>query len=129
MLGLNRSLQPPARGRWSQCTWWPAPALGWSRSRCPCNAACRSVLRNYQTGFLTARAHLAKTSTVVDSQTNLYFIWTWEQTLPRHILCCELIQSWNFQTAIIQSFLKSKFMKKSVDIENCLASSKMQKYF
>ena len=51
------------------------------------------------------------------------------QTLPRHILCCELIQSWNFQTAIIQSFLKSKFMKKSVDIESCLTSSKMQKKF
>ena len=49
--------------------------------------------------------------------------------LPRHILCCELIQSWNFQTGIIQSFLKSKFMKKSVDIENCLASSKLPKYF
>ena len=31
--------------------------------------------------------------------------------------------------AITQSFLKSKFMKKSVDIENCLASSKLQKYF
>ena len=46
------------------------------------------------------------------------------QTLPRHILCCELIK-----TAITQSFLKSKFMKKSVDIENCLASSKLQKYF
>ena len=44
------------------------------------------------------------------------------QTLPRHILCCELIQ-----TAITQSFLKSKFMIKSVNIENCLASSKLQK--
>ena len=51
------------------------------------------------------------------------------QTLPRHILCCELLQSWNFQMAITQSFLKWKFMIKSVDIENCLASSKMQKYF
>ena len=30
--------------------------------------------------------------------------------------------------AITQSFLKSKFMKKSVDIENCNGSSKMQKY-
>ena len=29
--------------------------------------------------------------------------------------------------AITQLFLKSKFMTKSVDIENCLASSKMQK--
>ena len=31
--------------------------------------------------------------------------------------------------AITQSFLKSKFMIKSVDIENYLASSKMQKKF
>ena len=30
--------------------------------------------------------------------------------------------------AITQSFLKSKFMKKSVDIENCNGSSKIQKY-
>ena len=30
--------------------------------------------------------------------------------------------------AITQSFLKSKFMKKSVDIENCNGSAKMQKY-
>ena len=49
------------------------------------------------------------------------------QTLPRHILCCEMIQSWNFQTGITQSFLKSKFMIKSVNIENCIASSKLQK--
>ena len=49
--------------------------------------------------------------------------------LPRHILCCELLQSWNFQTAITQSFLMSKFRKKSVDIENYFASSKLQKYF
>jgi len=34
----------------------------------------------------------------------------------------------NFQTTITQSFLKSKFMTKSVDIENCNGSSKMQKY-
>ena len=37
------------------------------------------------------------------------------QTLTRHILCCELIQSQNFQMAVTESFLKSKFMKKSVN--------------
>ena len=34
----------------------------------------------------------------------------------------------NFQRTITQSFLKSTFMKNSVDIENCNGSSKMQKY-
>ena len=58
-----------------------------------------------------------------------FIIWVYGAwVLPRHILCCELLQSWNFQMAITQSFLKWKFMIKSVDIENCLASSKMQKY-
>ena len=32
-----------------------------------------------------------------------------------------------FSSTITQSFLKSKFMKKSVDIENCNGSLKMQK--
>ena len=57
----------------------------------------------------------------------IYIYGAW--MLPRHILCCELLQSWNFQTAITQSFLMSKFRKKSVDIENYFASSKLQKYF
>ena len=49
--------------------------------------------------------------------------------LPRQFLTWELIQNQNFQMSITQSFLKSKFMTKSVNIENSLASSKLQKYF
>ena len=47
--------------------------------------------------------------------------------LPRHIFISELIQTQNFQMAITQSFSKSNVMTKSVNIENCLASSKMPK--
>ena len=41
----------------------------------------------------------------------------------------KLVQSQNFQTAITQSFLKSKFMKKSADIEKDLLSLNLQKKF
>ena len=41
-----------------------------------------------------------------DTKLGVYDAWM----LPRHILCCELIQSQNFQRA---TFFMSKFMKKS----------------
>ena len=56
-------------------------------------------------------------------------IWKIQLWISLPHICWKLIQSRSFQTAITQSFLKSKFMRNSVDIENCLASSKMQKYF